>query len=234
MGEHRVRPAQQVTRRIHPGKPGGEKLVAHHAVAQLEAAALQPLRGRCDPDAHQHRVTHDALTVAQQHGTHATVVLDALHRHTAAHLHPVACVHGCHRSTHLFPEAADQWRRRTLENRHLHAHLCGGRGSLEADEPRTDHHQVRTGLQVGAHSLRVLQRAQHMHTAHHRHVRQRAGTATGGDDHAVGGDCVARRQRDGAGEGIKSGGGGAAHPLQLQCIEHLGLAQRDAFLIHIT
>ena len=158
--EQRVVEARDVADGPHVLDAGLEALVDDHAVVELEAAALEPARDRCDADADDRELGLDDPSARR---------LDRIERRAPAerlHLvaeHELDAFTGVQVGEELHQLARAQNLEQALaamHERHFEPELLQRRGDLHADETRADDHRVpRTDAPL-ADRRRVVERAQ--------------------------------------------------------------------------
>ena len=160
LAEEAVVPAHDVAGGEHAGRPGGEAGVGHHPVADLQAAAGQPVGHRCHPDADDDDVGVDHGAVGEPDALDPVLALDGGHADAEAHVDAAVSVQVGEHAADLHAEGALERRRQCLHHRDLEAQAPGRSRHLGADEAGADHHDPPGGGVEGRpQRQRVVQRA---------------------------------------------------------------------------
>src|SRR5439155_13190426 len=131
--EELVRPARDVADREHAVRARVEARVAHDAVGEVEAGAVEPLNVWDDADSDDDGVGLEHGAVAEPQAVRALTVRRR-HVNAETQLRPVLAVEVHEERTHLRPERACERRLLELDDGDVAAAGARARGALRPDE----------------------------------------------------------------------------------------------------
>jgi hypothetical protein len=178
-------PERHIADGPHVGCAGAPGQVAEHSVAQLDAAALQPLSGRPGAHAEYHQVGGQLGTVGQHDGLDMAGAADLGDPDAAADVDAVGPVQPRHQFADLLTEHAGQRGRLRLDQRDIHPELAQAGRRFTADETGADHHRAAGGGRVAAQHQTVFERADHPDAVDVAEAGNAPRHQPGGDDELV-------------------------------------------------
>ena len=129
---------------------------------------------------------------------------------------------------HLGAEAADQRRTGAFEDDDVVAERLGGGSGLEPDEAGADHDDATAAVgDLAAQTKRVVEGAQFVDVIERVLAREPAGMCAGCDHQAVEAEYGAVGEGELARSDVELGGRVAEAPLDIEVVEHVGLAKVD-------
>ena len=188
-----VAPGRDVADRPHVRCAGAAVVVAHHAVVDLDAAAVQPVGGRVRADADDDEVGVEFGAVAEHHLLDPVGSADLGHPDAAAHVDALGAVQPRHQLADLLAEHRRQRRRLRFHQHDVDAHAAQAGRHLAADEPGADDDRAPRGAGLLAQRQALVERPQHVDALEIRERRNALGHQAGRDDQLVVGELDCRR-----------------------------------------